>query len=293
MHPAATTSNDVGSGARPGPSQAFADVGAGSVPRRFVRGAWAVPAGVGLVFSDAKLVSLSLVPMLVHAALFASLLWLGFTQVAGRAIAALAPAASDTGWWSSILSVVVAVVVAVAIVVVAAVGSVLLGSVLCDPFYDLLSERTEVLLVGRSVGRPFSWARVPVELGRELGGTVLRLLVWGCVALPLWALAFTPASVVAAPLGMVWTWLFLAYEFLSRSLMRHAVQPRQRFKPIFAHKAVCAGFGCLSWAASFVPFTAPFLVVGATRLYLALAVYDRAPSLLTVEEKLKFRAEKT
>ncbi|MDP2342177.1 MAG: EI24 domain-containing protein [Deltaproteobacteria bacterium] len=271
----------------------FVDVGDGTLPRRFFRGALAVPAGVGLVFSDAKLVSLSFVPMLVHLALFVSLLWLGFTQIAGRAIEAIAPTATDTGAWASILAVVVSVVVGVAVVVVAVVASVLVGSVVCDPFYDMLSEQTEIVLVGRSVGKPFTLAAVPYELARELGATCLRLLVWGAVAVPLWALAFTPASIVAAPLGMVWTWLFLAYEYLSRSLVRHAVQPKDRFKPLFSHKALCLGFGSLSWVASFVPFMAPFLVVGATRLYLTLAAWDRAPSLLTPEEKIRLRAEKT
>jgi uncharacterized protein involved in cysteine biosynthesis len=285
MHPPATNSDGRVDGKR------FVDVGGGSVPRRFIRGALSVPAGVGVVFTDAKLVSLCFVPMLVHALLFLVLLWVGFTQLAGPAIDAIAPAAGDTSWWASILSVVVGVVVGVAVVVVSVVASVLIGSVVCDPFYDLLSEQTEIVLVGRSVGKPFALARVPYEIARELGATILRLLVWGVVAVPLWALAFTPLSIVAAPLGVVWTWLFLSYEFLSRSLVRHAVEPKDRFKPLFDHKALCLGFGSLSWLASFVPFTAPLLVVGATRLYLTLAAWDRAPSLLTPEEKARLRKE--
>lgn len=267
----------------------LADPGDGSGPRRFVRGALAVPAGVGVVFSDAKLVSLSFVPMVVHVALFAALLWLGFTQVAHRVVTAVAPVPLNNGMWGEILGAMITVIVGMAIVVIAIIASVLIGSVICDPFYDLLSEQTEIVLVGRSVGEPFAVAKVPAGLARELGATLLRLLVWSAVALPLWFLAFTPVSVVAVPLGTVWTWLFLAYEFLSRSLMRHAVQPRERFKPLFAHKALCAGFGSVCWAVSIVPFTAPFLVVGATRLYLALAVHDRAPSLLTAEEKQQLR----
>ena len=295
MHPPATSSdgaNPRGGSPRTGDpprARVLPDVGDGPVHRRFFRGAVAVPAGVGVVFSDAKLVSLSVVPMLVHLALLAALLWLGFTQLAAPAAEALTPAAGDGGVWTSVLSVIVVVIVGVAIVVVSVVASVLLGSVICDPFYDLLSEQTEIVFVGRSVGEEFSVARVPAGLARELLATLLRLVVWGVVAVPLWALAFTPASVLAAPVGMVWTWLFLAYEFLSRSLSRHAVQPRERFKPLFAHKALCAGFGSVSWLVSFVPFSAPFLVVGATRLYLALAVHDRAPSLLTEAEKLRLR----
>ena len=90
---------------------------------------------------------------------------------------------------------------------------------------------------------------------------------------------------VATPLSFVWTWLFFAYEYVSRSLVRHAVQPKNRFGPMFSHKAVFIGFGASAWLLSFIPFLAPVLVVAATRLYLSLAIYDRVPSLYTPEEK--------
>lgn len=280
---------------------ALPDVGGGSLLARVFAGARAVFGGVRVVFSDAKLLSLSFVPMLVHVGLFALFLWLGFTEVVDPLLAWLTPAngtdganaaGTDASPWASALAGIIHVIVVVVVVVAALVATVMAGSVVCDPFYDLLSERTEELFVGRNVGPPFSAASVARGVVRELFATVLRLLVWGAVAVPLWILSFTPAAVVATPLSFVWTWLFFAYEYVSRSLARHAIEPKHRFKPIFAHKAVFVGFGAMAWVGSFLPFIAPFLVVGATRLYLALAAFDRAPSQLTDAEKLHLKTEK-
>ena len=269
----------------PKAKKALVDIGGASFVGRVVGGAKATVAGVGVVFSDPKLVSLSFVPMLVHVLLFSLFVWLSFTQAAGPLIDKLAPGPTETGAWATLLSGIVHVVVAVVVVLFSLVCSVLAGSVVCDPFYDLLSERTEELFVGRNVGPAFSVKVVLRGLLRELTATILRLLVWGVVAVPLWALSFTPATIVATPLSFVWTWLFFAYEYVSRSLVRHAVQPKNRFGPMFSHKAVFIGFGASAWLLSFIPFLAPVLVVAATRLYLSLAIYDRVPSLYTPEEK--------
>lgn len=274
----------------PATKQPLADIGGASFFGRVAGGAKATVKGVAVVFSDPKLVSLSFVPMLVHLALFGLFVWLSFTQVAGPLIDKLAPAATETGAWATLLSGIVHVVVAVVVVLASLVLSVLAGSVVCDPFYDLLSERTEELFVGRNVGPPFSVAVVARGIVRELSATLLRLLVWGVVAIPLWALSFTPATIVSTPLSFVWTWLFFAYEYVARSLVRHAVQPKDRFKPMFSHKAVMVGFGASAWLLSFIPFLAPILVVAATRLYLTLAVYDRVPSKYTDEEKQRLKA---
>jgi uncharacterized protein involved in cysteine biosynthesis len=77
---------------------------------------------------------------------------------------------------------------------------------------------------------------------------------------------------------------------LSRSQARHALAARDRLG-VLKHQTVAAlGFGALGWALAFVPFTAPLLVVGGTRMFLSLAAHDRVPSALTDAEKLRLRA---
>lgn len=222
--------------------------------------------------------------MLIHVLLFSGTLALFVSQKDPLAAWIL----PDSGWFSEpVWAVLLGIFLWVLAVLFAFVGSILVGSVVCDPFYDLLSERTEEVLVGRHVGPPFSVRLILRGIAVELWATVLRLLVYGAVAIPLLLLSFTPLAFASGPLTLVWTWLFLAYEFLSRSLTRHAIDPKHRFAPLFANKVVCLGFGLGAWIVSFLPATAPFLVVGATRLYLSLAAHGRAPSKLTDEEKAR------
>jgi uncharacterized protein involved in cysteine biosynthesis len=269
----------------------------GGVVSRFLRGVRAAFGGARLVFSDATLLLLSLIPMVVHVALLAGLLAIGGSVVVDPLVAWINPTgpAADTvvaevgrAVWSG------AVVVLVWLLVVglALVGAVVLGSVICDPFYDALSERTEALHLGRDVGAPFAIATVIAGIGREFAVTMLRLVVFGAVAVPLWLLAFTPAAVVATPLSLAWTWLFFAWEFLVRSMVRHAPSGTARLRTLFDHKALFAGFGAVAWLLSFVPLTAPLLVVSATRLYLTLVADGRVPTTLPVAdvERLKVRA---
>jgi uncharacterized protein involved in cysteine biosynthesis len=169
--------------------------------------------------------------------------------------------------------------------------TLLVGGVVCDPFYDLVSEATEEILIGRTVGEPFSVSKVIAGIVRELGATVLRLAVYLVVAAPLWLVSLTGVGgVVAAPLMLAWTWAFVALEGVSRSQARHALAAGTRFSAVTSQKALAIGFGALGWIMAYIPLTAPFLVVGGTRLFLALAAHDRLPSKLTPEEKARVKA---
>ena len=298
-----------GSAYAPSSARALANPAAGGVIGRLLGGVKAVFSGFGIVLTDGRLFGLSLIPMVLHVLLLGGLLWVGFSMVAGPLIDWLGPdataaadaadaakgaaAAAETSLAAdvgkAVWSVAINVLVGALIVVVSLMLSLLLGTVICDPFYDLISERTEAIFLGRDVGDPFTLAGVLQGIVRELMATLLRLSIYAVVAIPLWLVSFTPVAVVATPLAMVWTWFFVAYEFLSRSLARHAVDPSKRVRPFVRHKALFLGFGSLSWLLGFIPLSAPVLVVGATRLYLALAAHDEVPSRLSDADKALLR----
>ena len=172
----------------------------------------------------------------------------------------------------------------------ALVGAVLAGSVLCDPFYDLLSERTEQLLLGRSVEGPMTIRSVLVGAIREAAASLVRFTTWATGALLLALLSLTPAVVVTGPLSFAWTWLFAAWEYFSRSFARHGLGAGGGLRVVSANKAHLLGFGAVAAGLSLLPFTAPFLVVGATRAYLSLAARGEAPSRLSGEEQGRLQA---
>lgn len=270
------------------------DPTAGGALRRLARGVVAALSGIGLVLSDARLLVLSLIPMAIHVLLFGAILGVGVTYAVDPVVAWLGPSGpAGEGFFASaghaVWAVAVNILVWVLVIGLSVVSALVVGSIVCDPFYDALSERTEELHVGHPVGEPFSVA-VVAGIGRELTATILRLTIYIAVAIPLWLLSLTPAAVVATPLGLLWTWLFFAYEFLARPMARHAPVAGDRMKALFGHKALFVGFGVVAWALSFIPLTAPLLVVAATRLYLTLAADDAAPSGMSPQDREILRA---
>lgn len=267
-------------------SAPLSDVTTGSFLDRVLNGARFAASGVAFTLRHFRVLRWALVPMVIQVAIFAALVALGLSYVAEMA-AALGP---EPGHWYSFLGAVLEVALVVLLLVVGAVATLLLGSVVCDPFYDGLAEATESILLARDVGEPFTLAGVLRGVLRELGATILRLTLYLGVAIPLWILGLTGiGSIVAVPASLAWTWFFVAIEGLARSQARHKLPGGQRFSAVFQHKALALGFGAVGWLFAYIPLTAPFLIVGGTRLFLALAAHDRVPSTLSLPDKARLK----
>ena len=261
---------------------------------RFFGGLRASVAGVPIVFTDGRLLALSIVPMLVHVTLFAGLLYVLVGSVAPDAARWLAHTLGtddvDATGLAKAFNGIVFASIAVLGIITSFFGSIFVASVVCDPFYDALSERTEQLFLGRAIGTPFTVRSVVTGIFRELEANVVRLFVWGIVAVPLWLASFTFLGIVTGPLSVLWAWFFSAYEFFSRSLVRHTVHYLDRFRTFFSHKAFFLGFGAGAAVLSLLPFTSPFLIAGATRAYLAMAARGRVASRLDDDDKARLIA---
>jgi uncharacterized protein involved in cysteine biosynthesis len=224
------------------------------------------------VLSDRRSLLLSIIPMIVHGFLFAALLWLGLGQ-RDRLLSWLPDLPS---WLQALAGIFAATIIGL----LSFVAAILVGSVICDPLYDLLSERTEERRLGRAIGPPMTITTVVRGIARELSATLLRTAVYLAGAVPLLLLGLTPLTVVTTPMSMLWTWLFLAYEYLSRSFIRHGVPPSARLAAVRHEGWYAAGFGAGAALLSLLPLTAPLLVVAGTDAYLDLAAEDRMPHRL-------------
>jgi CysZ protein len=255
---------------------------------RFWSGACLAASGIPTTLGSGRLFALALVPIAVQTAIFVGLVVLGLS-LHGDALAWIG--IEGDSFLASLARGVISFLLGALIVVVGLLLTMFAGSIVLDPFYDVLSEEAEKKLAGRAFGAPFTLAGVGPGMLRELGATLLRLSVYVPVAMGIWLLGFVPVvgPFVGAPLGLAWTWLFVAYEIVARSLARHGLPARARLRFVFAHKAVALGFGAAAWLCLFLPFLAPFLVVGGTRMYLALAAFDHAPSRLDEGAKRALR----
>ncbi len=267
-------------------SGALVDVAARGVLSQFWAGASLGMGGVGFTFRNGALLRRALVPMAVQVAIFALLVALALHFLAPLT-AWLSPA---PGHWYSFLGVVVEIALAILLVLAAALGTMIAAGVVCDPFYDALSEKTESILLGRSVATKQSVGETIAGIARELLATAVRLLLYLAGQVPLFLVGLTGVgSVVTVPLGLLWTWLFVAAEVLSRSQGRHGIGAGARVPAAFKFYPLALGFGAAGWLLTFVPLTTPFLVVGGTRLFLSLAAHDRVTSSLTDEDKARLR----
>jgi CysZ protein len=152
----------------------------------------------------------------------------------------------------------------------------MIGSALAGFAYELMSERTEEIVVGKSLAQPFSVGTAVRAIVVEVVFTTLHVAIYLAGLALLLTVQWIP--IVGQLLALAWSAFFLALETSAPSLSRHEVPARARIAHVFRHKALHLGFGSAASVMMLVPVTMPFLVVGATRLFLSLAAHGEAPT---------------
>lgn len=174
--------------------------------------------------------------------------------------------------------------------------SLAISNIISSPIFDLLSERTERHIVGAPPENdPSSAWRLVMDAAQEFRVQICLLLVYVPVTLCILLLGLIPVvGTVAAPLlTWIWTSLWVTLTFTAQASARHRLGVRARFGLLIRHLPLCLGFGGVQSLVPFlfVPWMAPALVVGGTRMYLQLAIWDRVDSQLSDAEKEALRLE--
>ena len=144
--------------------------------------------------------------------------------------------------------------------------AVAIASIVSGPLLDIISEKTEKLLLGSVTPLPFSVTETTKE-----SFIILRLaargLFVGCLATLL--LGWIPFVGQIAPLLI--TAHYVTLNFMQPVLARYKISYRERLS--FSRKRLGAllGFGLPTQLIPFLllPFLTPALVIGATRLYVS------------------------
>lgn len=273
----------------------FEDVGGKNFFARFFAGAGFAFGGIPYTLKHASLRGISVIPTLIHIALFVGLLFGAFAYYGD----VLAWASIDISiewlqWLSTVWTYFVGAMVAMTFVAGGLVMTIIIGNILCGPIYDIMSERTEILVLGRSHAPPFSVGQMFKDLASDLVLQAGRLAVYigGIIIIMVIGLIPLLGQLLAPVLSLLWTWLFLSLQFSDPSFVRHTIDSGSRMSVIFSDKATNLGFGAGAWLCMFVPMLTPMLIVGATRKYLALAAYGRVPTKLTEADKALIREDK-
>lgn len=182
-------------------------------------------------------------------------------------------APSSEVWYGMILYYLAWTVALLLTTVIVFFSFTIVGNLIASPFNELLSERTEGLLVGRQADERFSFGRFWKEAGQTLLVEIKKLSVFLLGMVLLLAINLIPGigSLIYAVLAPIFTLFFLLIEYMAFVLMRKQLTFSQQRQYITARPVLMAGFACSIFCMLAIPFLQffciPLAVVGATLLW--------------------------
>lgn len=156
--------------------------------------------------------------------------------------------------------------------VVSAVVLWVAGNMIASPFWDVLAEKSERLLLDRPEA-PFDWRIALADAWMSIRHSALALLLYVLIMGPLLLLNLIPGlgTVLYTLLSWTITVLFVARELMDVPLSRRRTPFVAKLVWIRQHRQVVAGLGTTCTLMLAVPgvnlFVMPLAVMGATLLY--------------------------
>lgn len=232
--------------------------------------------GARVVARDRSLLTLSLIPLTITAALYVTGLYFLFRHL-GEIIELIWAYPEGEAWWTYILiGLWYLLYPVVATVALAAVyfSIIVVCNVVATPFVDAISEKVEALARGRDVGPAFSLKGFFGDIGRGLLHTLKRLLLLAAIMLPIVVLSFIGLGPIGVVLGALVASMFLTLEYLDPPMSRARLSFHDKRRLVLDNKLLCLGFGGAVYIILLLPllavFCIPSCVAGATLLWVDL-----------------------
>ena len=247
-------------------------------------GLWIHLEGFRLLRRERRLWKLAFVPFLIAlvACTVTGALLVAYLDVVHAVATAWLPDPQVGAWYSwlwvgpvRILGFVAGLVLTGVLAGLALVGSFLVANVVSSPFLDALSRRVEAVVAGRveEVSDPGLFGAVR-EGGRAMSEELRRVLFFALVqgTLLLLGLLVPGGQLIAPPLVIAVTLLFLPLDYASYTLDRRHLRFREKRRWVFGHRPAMLGFGAGAFLTLLVPglnfLALPGLVISGTLLAL-------------------------
>lgn len=148
----------------------------------------------------------------------------------------------------------------------------LFANLIATPFNGLLSEKVEMMIVGKSIGSAINWQAFLKEIPRAVKRQIHFILYYLPRALISLILFFVPVVQVAA--GPIWflfnAWM-MSVQYIDYPMDNHRIAFVDMRRLLNEKRAVNFGFGTVVMLATMIPilnfFVMPAAVIGATILY--------------------------
>ena len=236
----------------------------------FARGLAAYFGGAATLLRTPALWPYALAPFLLNGIVWTAIAWYGVAHFSEFSV-------WIAGWFSQEPGRALRIVIQILVGAILVLGGLLLftvvGSVLAAPFNSLLSERAmRVLGAWRGEGSERlwkgAWRSIRDELAKFFCLAVVQLLLLPLHLVPL------IGSAVHIGISLVFTALFLAYDYADYALEMYRWNFAAKRRYLMRHLGASLGFGTMVMLTLLVPFlgyfTMPIAVVGAAKLVAGL-----------------------
>jgi len=221
------------------------------------------------LISHPRLIVYVLIPFLINTIVFTGAVWFGL-DFFDETVVAMIP--QGDAWYWIILYYFLWIVAVLATVLLVFFSFAIVGNLVASPFNDLLSERTEELITGRTNSEPFRFALFIRESLHIVLDEALKMSAFLAGMLLLLLLNILPGfgAALFTILSLLWTATFLVVEYTGYVFSRKKKKFADQRQFIRKHKALSLGFGFGALCLLAVPFlqffTIPLSVVGAVHL---------------------------
>ncbi len=240
---------------------------------RFLAGACYPFHGLKLIFSDKRILLLSIVPFIFTLVVYSVLFIISISLVDNIANLLIEPGT----WWRSILRWAMMISLPVILLVLLVFTYAFVSFVIAAPFYEFLSAAVEKKLAGEVKEEPFSLRNLVVDIWRALIDSAILLII------ELFVLAF---GLVFGPVSMIMCFvisaLLMALENLDHVMGRRRMKFAEKIRYAGRNFWTMLGFGLIVLSGLLIPFLGvlflPMGVAGGTKLFCDIQSELESPS---------------
>lgn len=254
----------------------------------FSRGLFALPRGLVYLVRHPGLWVFAGLPLAINLVLFLGLMALAQAYLLPALMEWLTPGEFPTwlAWLEAFLRPLLRWLVWglawLLLILVAAISFTTVGCVIAAPFNDLLSEKVERLLLGRTLGAPFSWSLLMEDAVRTIAQAAGKLAIVAgvfLVTLPFLLVPVVGQILVPAVNTLVAIW-FLAVEFVDLPMARARWQLATRRAWCRGRKGMVLGFGSSVYVVCLIPLMGLLVLPAAVTAGTILFVETTDPAEL-------------
>jgi len=207
--------------------------------------------------------------MVINLIIYGTVFYLSYSWLIGSVDKWIGVNEMEVSFWIGVLHVLIIILAFILILFICYLLFIIFGSLVTAPFNEEISQRVEEIVTGTSFHKLGFWQDAYISIKGELQ----KIFFYITILFLLFLLDFVPVAgnILAASLGLIFSFYYNALEFLDYPLTRKLATFRKKLRVTQKGGMITYGFGCAAFLMMFLPvvniFMKPILVVSGTSLY--------------------------